>query len=616
MKNYYLSRKFCYCFSLTGLLLFFACWLASAGQHVAAQAALADNERLAIPATTLPAPAAGQPAVIGTGPHAAITANDLFLAGTQPGGLTSRLADSTTCTYCHVEQIVDEYGGSMMANSARDPLFRAALQVANRDLPGSGEFCLRCHSPNGWLEGRASGDGADGSKLTAMDLQGVTCTTCHRLVPPTAIAGESPRDAVERDHVLTTVGVPRQGSGAYILDREEYRRGPYQVTPPHGASQSSYLRTAELCATCHDIDNPLLSFDAGLGEFAFNAMNTPASHGDQLFPIERTYSEWAASDFANGGVTGLPYPGLRRATFTEDGPITVCQDCHMPMIRSAMALGGDEREVGIHRWAGGNSRWQLGIVALWKDVKADRSFSAEQTHAAAEAGADMLQRAATLELAIVDNELAVNVINQTGHKLPTGYAEGRRMWLQVTAFVGATAVYTAGVPVAGEITGATKVYEIKQGVTERHAAALARTDLAGAGFHFILNNTVISDNRIPPRGYRNDQFAARDMAPVGYSYADGQYWDTTHYAIPLESTRIEVKLLFQSASPAYLDFLEREANVTVADAVLGEINWGATVGELRRDLALTTPAVMATAALTPTFVAPAPELLYLPLINR
>ena len=42
----------------------------------------------------------------------------------------------------------------MMAQAGRDPLFWAALDVANNDVPGIGDFCLRCHSPAGWLDGR------------------------------------------------------------------------------------------------------------------------------------------------------------------------------------------------------------------------------------------------------------------------------------------------------------------------------------------------------------------------------------------------------------------------------------------------------------------------------
>ena len=59
------------------------------------------------------------------------------------------------------------WAGSMMANAGRDPIFWAALDVANNDLPGIGEWCLRCHSPSGWLDGRVTppAGSADGCSL-------------------------------------------------------------------------------------------------------------------------------------------------------------------------------------------------------------------------------------------------------------------------------------------------------------------------------------------------------------------------------------------------------------------------------------------------------------------
>ena len=44
----------------------------------------------------------------------------------------------------------------MMAQAGRDPVFYAALDIANADAAFSGDFCLRCHVPRGWLDGRHS----------------------------------------------------------------------------------------------------------------------------------------------------------------------------------------------------------------------------------------------------------------------------------------------------------------------------------------------------------------------------------------------------------------------------------------------------------------------------
>ena len=80
----------------------------------------------------------------------------------------------------------------MMAQSGRDPLMLAALAVANQDLAHSGETCLRCHFPKGWLEGRSAPE--DGTAMTADDRQGVQCCVCHRLVDPVAAPENPPED--------------------------------------------------------------------------------------------------------------------------------------------------------------------------------------------------------------------------------------------------------------------------------------------------------------------------------------------------------------------------------------------------------------------------------------
>ena len=512
---------------------------------------------------------------------------DFQLPGTQPGGLTTGLAESSTCTGCHVDHIRDNFNGSMMTNSVRDPLFRAALVIANKDAGFGGELCIRCHSPNAWLNNRAAipGDPAstDGRLINAEDLHGISCTACHRMVPSTPLAGEATLDAAER---AALTGPFMTGNSAYIIDRTDVRRGPFDISSaPHAVAQSSFLRSAEMCATCHDIDNPLLTFDDNSGEFKLNPLNTPAAVGDRLFPLDRSYSEWAASDFANGGVSGLDYPGIKRSNGQLNGPITVCQDCHMPMVASSIATGGPSRTVGKHQWVGANTSWQDGIVQVWDTVGADTRFDATQTAANKALGDELLDHAAQLDVAIVNGQLEVKITNNSGHKLPTGYAEGRRMWIEVYELRGATPVFTSGLlaGVVGPLIDDPylKKYETKLGLTDAHAQAIGRPELAGEGFHIMLNNKVFKDNRIPPRGFTNAAFALRDMEPVGATYADGQYWDTTYYPIHPEADSISVRLMYQTASTEYLDFLASEADFNVDDAVRGTTNWGQIITTLR-----------------------------------
>ncbi|NNF08367.1 MAG: hypothetical protein HKN21_16520, partial [Candidatus Eisenbacteria bacterium] len=123
------------------------------------------------------------------------TLADLDLSGTQPfeGAV---LEDPTThCVSCHgnydaTHEPWETWQGSMMGQAARDPLFFAAVAIAEQDAPGAGDLCLRCHTPGGWQEGRSLD--ASGGQLTAKDRQGVQCDSCHRMVDHDYVPGVSP----------------------------------------------------------------------------------------------------------------------------------------------------------------------------------------------------------------------------------------------------------------------------------------------------------------------------------------------------------------------------------------------------------------------------------------
>ncbi len=104
-----------------------------------------------------------------------------------------------------------------------------------------------------------------------------------------------------------------------------------------------------------------------------------------------------------------------------------------------------------------------------------------------------------------------------------------------------------------------KIYEIKPGLSPGLAGALGLP--AGPSFHFVLNDTIYSDNRIPPRGFTNAAFTTIQSPPVGYSYPDGQYWDETTYVLPTNAVFVDVTLYYQTTTKEYVEFL-RDANVT------------------------------------------------------
>lgn len=488
------------------------------------------------------------------------TLNDFFLPGTQPESLIVPIQDSNDCSFCHGNYDEEHeqfrpWNASPMGQAARDPLFWACMAIANQDAAFAGDLCLRCHTPGGWLGGRSVP--TDGSMLQGADFQGVNCNFCHRVLDPLNHPGAP---AVDAD-ILADLEFPPLDAhtGNYVMDPQDRRRGPYELVDffVHDWLQSPFHRTSEMCATCHDVSNPVFERQPD-GTYAAGDFDTPhpTMNKFDMFPIERTYSEWLASEFSQGPIDmGGRFGGVNPL-------VSTCQDCHMPDAEGVGCIFGELRDdLPLHQFNGGNT-WLLNAVReLFPDTETGLDENSVNLSIARTIA--MLQNASDVELTQNGSTLSVRVINQSGHKLPTGYPEGRRMWINVKFFdaqdelIAERGAYDFGT--ADLTTADTKVYEAKLGVSP-DVAALAGVP-AGEGFHFAVNNMWIKDNRIPPRGFTNAGFEAVQAAPVAYSYADEEYWDDTEYAIPAGAVGAEVRVYYQSVSKEYVEFL-RDANVT------------------------------------------------------
>jgi hypothetical protein len=504
----------------------------------------------------------------------ATTLNDFVQPGTQPFGVVDQILDSGICSGCHGDynDNVEPYriwASSMMAQSSRDPIFHAALAIANQDATDSGELCLRCHTPGAWIAGRSTP--TDGSALDTSlgDLDGVTCHLCHRMVDPFSAPGDpinGSGPAIGSDAAILA-GLPNPvvhepHNGQYIIDPLDNRRGPFQLSSGfffHNWAQSSYHRESLLCANCHDVSNPALSRQPD-GSYQLNALDTPHPTANKLdeFPIERTFSEWKHSVFAQ---TEIDTGGL----FGGDKPtVATCQDCHMPDTLGAAAfpgLGAATRpDQPLHQFNGANS-WVLRAVdALYPQT--ETALTDQNIDDAIARNEAMLANAAALSAFERNGELLVRVRNRSGHKLPTGYGEGRRMWINVQFYSGATMIAERGQydgATADLTTNDTTVYEIVQGLDATQAAASGLP--AGESFHFVLNNTILKDNRIPPRGFVESAFEGVQAAPIAYTYMDQHHWDDVTYAIPAGATSATVNLYHQTTSKEYIEFL-RDENTT------------------------------------------------------
>ncbi|GAB4421703.1 MAG: hypothetical protein Fur0044_19350 [Anaerolineae bacterium] len=522
---------------------------------------------------------------------------DFFFPGTQPNQLTDSIPDPGGCDFCHTAPIYDKWRGSMMAQSGRDPLLWAALAVANSDAGDAGDYCLRCHTPKGWFEGRSHP--ADGSALQSGDIHaGVACEICHRMVDPIASTNDQAANFDDDIRAAITPFLPsgHVGSAMLILDPQDRRRGPFALSgfSSHTAYKTDFLSQStnavtesRLCGSCHNVDNPALSWESGNNRYwpNSNGLAAPSFAKGELFPIERTYDEWLNSTYATTGVFAPQFAGAK-----PNGMVGSCQDCHMrrtigkaaediynPVNRDCAAAGC----LPEHDLAGGNT-WVPQILqdTRWRLNSAGDAASLNATIIRAR---EMLQKAATISVTLTSagaNKIAaVRVTNQTGHKLPTGYPEGRRIWLNLKAYdEDNNLIYESGAynPSTGVLTEdpAIKIYEAKQGMSSDLATLLQMPENANQPtFHFVLNNVILKDNRIPPRGFTASALSQRGLAPVGASYAAGQHWDDTAYTLPAATVRVVATLYYQTASKEYIDFLRTRGGVD--GAALGTL-WDAS----------------------------------------
>ena len=574
---------------------------------------------------------------------------DIQQPGTQPQEV-GNLESPDKCDNCHggynraVEPAFN-WRGSMMANAGRDPIFWATLAVAEQDFDGSGNLCIRCHSTGGWYAGRSTP--TDGSALAAGDADGVECDSCHKMTNTNngEHLGVMKPPFIANDEETPATGY--YGSGMLSLWGGAEKLGPFSdAVARHQFKQSKFHRDVDYCGSCHDVSNPAvgdLAHNNGrqVTSDAVTASGAPGSAVDgktafNNFPfqygiVERTYSEHrsgALSKTLVSNFASLPADlkaGAIKAAFDssqgnyKDGTPRYfsCQTCH---VRATTGQGCNKSGVPVrtdlplHDMTGGNYwmpdaildqntqgklRLGGGLTALQIDAIKAGKLRAEQ----------QLKLAASLSVS--GNTLKVT--NLTGHKLISGYPEGRRMWLNIKWYdaanniiredgkYGELTVNIDGIPTQVKTIlnlndPNTKIYEAHYAMTQEWANQLLALgysptlplsfnrisgavdydlgDLAAQApgtyhetFHFVLNNHVAKDNRIPPYGMTYDEARKRNALPVpvaqyGSPAAGGtyNYSDMITLNPPAGAAYATIDLRYQPTSWEYVQFLYRANN--------------------------------------------------------
>ncbi|HZI51215.1 MAG TPA: hypothetical protein VFE29_05285 [Terriglobia bacterium] len=436
---------------------------------------------------------------------------------------------------------------TMMANSARDPYFQAAVRRETLDHPKSSAAieneCTTCHMPMAHSQSRYEGKDAEvfsrlapgsNDRMDQLSQDGVSCSMCHQIT-------------------ADKLGTRESFTGGFVVDttkskgeRAEY--GPYKIedgqirimrssSGGYRPTEGEHIRKSELCATCHTLITKALG---------------PGGEVIGQLPEQMPYQEWLASDFRDK---------------------QSCQNCHMPVVeeetRIAVTLGLPREKMGRHVFVGGNFfmlrmlnryRNELGVVALPQEFEAaaDRTIQQLRTETAK-------VRIDQINLAAGRLQADISVENQSGHKFPTAYPS-RRAWLHVTVRDRDNRVIfeSGAVNPNGSIQG--NANDTSPTEFERHYTEVTSSDqvqiyediMVGANnvptTGLLTAVRFIKDNRLLPRGF-NKQTVESEIAPQGEAVGDPDFiggGDRTRYSIAVGTSQgpfqVEAELWFQPIS--------------------------------------------------------------------
>lgn len=410
-------------------------------------------------------------------------------------------------------------------------------------------------------------------------------------------------------------------SGQYYVSPRGFRRASFSDAAMfHGIEYSRFHKSKYFCASCHDVSNPVL---ANLGADPGQPLPSETQAAYAYFPVERTFSEFMLSDYGQqGGAAGIgPFAPATFETSRPGNKIATCQDCHMPdapgraasypeaLLRTGDPATSESSEhpnsaQPVHDLTGGNvwvpallastvpsspnydpvnaALLGQGAMTLTLDLDYGLGLNPDALLAGAQRAQTNLENAATIEDVAFDpgsGSLSFRVQNQTGHKLITGYLEGRRMFVGIKAYGPDTRLIYEINPydaAAGTLKGLNSASSPPLGPGEAHMDDLVYEALMGSTLtgeqktqHFVLGDLRYKDNRIPPLGFDIAAAPTRQTEPVWQGTIDPGYFSAAEYAggydaitvtIPITSAIVDISLYYQTTSREYVEFLRREIN--------------------------------------------------------
>lgn len=537
---------------------------------------------------------------------------------------SDHFSGSGNCVACHTDDamtvttdagerdvsIGTAWETSMMANAVRDPYWHAVVAYELDRFPMHDEeindTCTRCHAPMASEYAKKtgtalrlfdSGSEADGTLLAGLlgsaakdetattlfdhAMDGVSCTLCHQMDPDNL--GEGNNLPVESQ---TGGFVIKDFSGSDISERPAYAQyddpssSYMRQQVSFNAKLGAHLGEAETCGTCHNLNiepidkegNPL----DDVGHFAEQA----------------NYSEWLFSDFRKGG------PEERS-----------CQSCHMPVLEQDVVIADGS---GLAKRPDFAEHTILGANTVMQSMLRDHADElgvppGVDFDASIERNREFLTTAASLEIsgtgltplaqsgdgdnttsgnqAVGDAQTLafdVQVSNDTGHKLPSGY-HARRVYLHVqVANASGEVVFESGrINADGSIVGVAEdvnpaIWEPHHDVITSERQVQVYQSIVGNSdderTHSLLNGSFfLKDNRLTPRGFSKRDVTGNPAVAASFGVFGGAMGDddfdsgrdTVSYRVRVPAAgeySVRAELRYQPLSFGHLRELFRESD--------------------------------------------------------
>jgi hypothetical protein len=488
-----------------------------------------------------------------------------FLSTELPNGYNELFAGSGECAFCHQDlttntgedvSIANDWRSTMMANSAKDPFWRAKVSHEILTVPQNQEIlestCSKCHAPAGNKNVHFLGQTSysiDEMVNDPIAMDGVTCTVCHQIP-------------------LESMG---NNSGNFLVGENHEIWGPYSFevftmpminhtgyTPGYG----SQIHDSRLCGSCHTLIT--------------NTVDMEGNFTGGTFVEQAVFHEWQNSAYPGSG--------------------TSCQECHLPQTEDATVISSrppwydvERIPFGKHELVGGNV-FMLNLLKDNAEALGVTATSSQFDNTIANTLSMLQQKTLEVNLSEIQRTpdtlfLELELNNKAGHKFPSGYPSRRAfISLMVLDEANDTLFYSGHMDDTFQLIHENEDYEPHYDVINQESQVqiyeMVMGDINGNVTTVLERaNNHLKDNRLPPLGFSSQHFNYDTVQIAGLALADDNFnksgneegtgKDHLRFHVPINGNTsdmvIVAKVFYQTVSSKWLSEMFSHSSPEIDD---------------------------------------------------